>query len=190
MVTPCLCCLRANQMASIRDVMGRDAPYYRPFGRTGGLMPCKDPRVGGISMKKGLMPIRNAPCLLLFALNAAAQALNPSDEAAIRKLISNFEQAHHKHDAAAVSSLFARGSPDRDRAVKSIADEPRVWTEKTAVSYQIKSMRAVHADVALADVTLSWNQSSMGLQTSERTFVVVRENGTWKIAAYRRFCKM
>lgn len=133
---------------------------------------------------------RDALFPLLFALNAAAQALNISDESAIRKLIATFEEAHHKHDIAVISSLFAHGSLDRDPTVKAIADEPRVWTEKTAVSYQTKMILAVHADVALADVTLTWYQSSMGRQASERTFVVVRENGNWKISAYRGSCKM
>jgi hypothetical protein len=139
--------------------------------------------------KKGSMHLRTAVYVLLFGLNALAQALNPGDEAGIRKLIASFADAHNKHDVAAASSLFTHSSPDREPTVKSIADEPRVWTEKTAISYQIKSVQAVHSDVALADVTLSWYQSSMGPSSSERMFVMVRENGNWKISAYRRFCR-
>lgn len=135
------------------------------------------------------MHLRISVTLLFFGLNALAQPLSSTDELALRKLISSYADAHNKHDAAAASRLFTRDSQDRQSVVKSISEEPRVWTEKTAVFYQVKSIRSIHSDVALADVTLSWFQSGTGAGNSERMMVAVRENGVWKISTDRRICQ-
>lgn len=135
------------------------------------------------------MFLRAAVYLVVTGAAIAAQNLGREDEGAIRKVIAAYVDAQNKHDAAAAARLFAAASPDRESIAKSIANEPRVWTEKTPVSPNVKAIRFIHTDVALADVTLSWYTSAMGAVSSDRIFLLVKESGEWKITVYRRMCQ-
>ncbi len=135
------------------------------------------------------MFLRTAAYLCVTGISMAAQNVSPEGDAGIRKVIASFVEAQNKHDAAAAARLFTAGSPDREPAAKSIADEPRGWTEKTPISPSVRAVRTVRADVAMADVTLRWYTSARGAATSDRMFLLVKENGDWRISAYRRMCR-
>ncbi|MGI8743753.1 MAG: hypothetical protein ACR2NN_14485 [Bryobacteraceae bacterium] len=131
---------------------------------------------------------RAAICVLTIGLLMAADVA-PGDGAAIRKLISAFEEGENKHDGQAIARLFLSDSPDREPVAKRIASEGGVWTEKSPMRFRVDGIRAIHDDVALVDTTATWYQSGLIRGSSQQMLVLVKDHGEWKISAYRRTCK-
>lgn len=125
----------------------------------------------------------------ILALGFLAAELPSADDAAIRTLISAFEQAENKHDGKAIASLFVQDSPDRDPVSKRIVAEGGAWTERSPVRYKIDALRTVHPDTALVDTTATWYQSGLLHGSSQQTMVLVKDHGEWKISAYRTYRK-
>jgi uncharacterized protein (TIGR02246 family) len=128
--------------------------------------------------------------------NTSAAQDTASKEAAIRAELAAVEAAWNKRDAAALAALYA---PDGDAmmladprtlgqdAIRRAAEAGSIFpTDRTStnrISLTVDRIRSLSPDVAIADGTARF---SAGEPTQTRpTYIMVRRDGAWRIAALR-----
>lgn len=142
------------------------------------------------------------PALILFSFAFAGYAQKPAtantDEAAVRRIVQQVQDAWNAHDGKAFAAPFA---PDADYVVvngmyvKGREDIERGHTDIFTTIYKdsrnvatIKSVRFLRPDVAVAHV--EWNlefkmngepQKGHGITT----MVMTKDGGKWSIAAFQ-----
>lgn len=127
---------------------------------------------------------------------SSSQAGEPdraSDEAAIRAQVAEGEAAINRRDFSALTALYA---PDGDAV---ILDGPRssgqdaigraieaAWSTAPSarqITITVDGIRFLNSDIAIADTTARFSE---GEPTEDRgTWVMVRRDGTWRVAALR-----
>jgi uncharacterized protein (TIGR02246 family) len=135
--------------------------------------------------------------LLVFSLAASAAAAQPpssgataADEAAIRAVIARYVTARDARDAAALVALFTADADQyttsgdwrrgRDRMLPGMAESSRQNPGSRGI--EVQAVRFLTADTAIADGGYLIAGSSQRRWT---TIVLVRQAGTWRIAAIR-----
>ncbi len=135
---------------------------------------------------------RNLAALaLVLVASAVPSAQSPADDAAIRDVVRRYVDAREARDAEAVAALF---TPDADQLVSSgewrrgrdvlvngtMASSARTTGTRTIA---VETIRIVGPDVAIAD----GRYEISGAETRKMwtTFVMVRQQGQWRISAIR-----
>jgi uncharacterized protein (TIGR02246 family) len=129
---------------------------------------------------------------LLAPLPASAQTTT-ADEAAVRALVAAYSEARDKSDAAALTALFTADADQlvssgewrrgREAVVKgSLASSQQTQGKRT---FTIDTVRMIAADVALADSRYEIAQADGTTRRMWASWVLVKDGGTWKIAAIR-----
>jgi uncharacterized protein (TIGR02246 family) len=127
-----------------------------------------------------------------------AQTSDPAP--ALKEQVAAFQTAWNAHDAAAVAALYA---PDADQIMGDGAiaqGKPAIqkwWTDRfattpkgTAISFSVRGVRSITADVAVINVVASVTGSAPsggGMSTTDDrgTWLVVRRGGQWLLSALR-----
>jgi uncharacterized protein (TIGR02246 family) len=136
-----------------------------------------------------------AVCCFLMSSALAGQApdARARDEAAVRDVVRRYVEARERRQGAEIEALFTAdadqyttaGEWRRGRAqigrgtLQSSARNPGTRT------IQVESVRFVTADVAIADGPYAITSGGADLRRMWTTLVIVREGGSWKIAAIR-----
>ena len=142
------------------------------------------------------------PALIFVSFACAAYAQTPStantDEAAIRRIVQQVQDAWNAHDSKAFAAPFAA---DADYVVvngmyiKGRAEIEKGHTQIFTTIYKdsrnvatIKSVRFLRPDVAA--VHIEWNlEFKMNGETRKghaiNTMIMTRESGKWSIAAFQ-----
>ncbi len=135
--------------------------------------------------------------MLPFALlccRTTEQAQNrTSDEAAIRGQVAAMEAAYNKRDTAALAAIYATDGDvmmvagPRSSGHEAIRRATETdWAKMPStrqISLTVDSIRFLSSDVAIAECTA---RLSEGEPSQDRgTWVMVRRDGTWRVAALR-----
>ena len=131
--------------------------------------------------------------MLIPALASAQGALTP--DAAFRTHAAAYAAAMNKHDAAALAALY---TPDADVVVN---DGPRVigraaitadaqkmfdtWPAARKFSLMVVTSRMLTPDIAIVETAATFSEGPV--KTDRGTWVAVRKDGKWLIAALRVF---
>jgi uncharacterized protein (TIGR02246 family) len=123
----------------------------------------------------------------------APQQNQAGDEQTIRAQVAASEAAINKRDFTAIAALY---TPDGDAV---IADGPRTsggeaisqsleaaWATASKgrqISIAVDSIRFPNADVAIVNTTASFSEGEP--KEDRGTWVLVRSNGAWRVAALR-----
>jgi uncharacterized protein (TIGR02246 family) len=135
--------------------------------------------------------------LLVFSLTASAAAAQPpsggamaADEAAVRGVIARYVRARDGRDEAALAELFTADADQyttggdwrrgRNRMLPGMAESSRQNPGSRGI--EVQAVRFVTPEVAIADGGYAIAGSRQRRWT---TIVLVREAGTWRIAAIR-----
>jgi uncharacterized protein (TIGR02246 family) len=132
--------------------------------------------------------------LTVSPLSGQPAASRPADEAAVREVVGKYVNARELRDAKAIEALFTidadqqttSGEWRRGRAqiVPGTLESSRRNTGTRAIT--VESVRFLTPDVALADGPYDISASDGGgVRRMRTTIVVVRDAGTWRIAAIR-----
>jgi uncharacterized protein (TIGR02246 family) len=141
------------------------------------------------------MPNLIAVVLILAATSSAAAQSRPGgDDAAIRELVRLYNNAREANDPKAIEALFVA---DADQLVSSgewrrgrevlvkgaMASSARTGGTRTLT---VEAIRMVTPDVAIADARYEISGLTDGsTRKMWSTFVVVRQEGGWRISAIR-----
>jgi uncharacterized protein (TIGR02246 family) len=121
-----------------------------------------------------------------------------ADEAAVRRLTAAMAAAWNGHDAAAYAGLFTEdadyiafdGTHLRGRQAntehhrhlfETVLRGSRLVFERVAVRFLTPDVALMHGD---GSVLLPWHDALPPRRRSIQTYVVVREAGAWRIAAF------
>jgi len=142
-----------------------------------------------------IIPIAVAVCVVSGALaaQAPAPAVSNPDDRAVREVVRRYVEAREARDAKAVVALF---TAEADQLVSSgewRQGREQVVTGSLASSAQnsgkrtidVERVRLVSQDVAIADGRYAITGGEAGDRRMWSTFVMVKEAGTWRIAAIR-----
>ena len=131
---------------------------------------------------------------------AAIGAQTPDPTPALKERVAAFQTAWNAHDGAAVAAIYA---PDADQAMGDgavVQGRPAIqkwWIDRfattpkgTAISFAVRGVRSITADVAVINVvaTVTGPAPSGGGKsvTDDRgTWLLVRRGGQWLLAALR-----
>lgn len=130
-----------------------------------------------------------------------ADAANATDESEIRRLFSDYEAAWNRHDAAALAAFYTedgdavfpsgRKASGRE-AVRTVEAANQATTNRNShTARQIQSIRFLTPQVALVDETATIdgmtndNGETVPSRNALMTTVLVKRDGTWRIAANR-----
>ncbi len=130
--------------------------------------------------------------LLVVVSAVRAQSVAAADDAAIRALVKKYANAREANDAAAVSALFVADADQlvssgewrrgRDGLVKgAMASSARNTGTRTL---DVDAIRMLGSDGAIADARYEI-RGAEGTRRMWSTFVVVRQDGVWRISAIR-----
>ncbi len=122
---------------------------------------------------------------------AMVSAQPPRDDDAIRALVQHYLAARDTGDPAAVAALFTAAADQlvstgewrrgRDAMVKGTIASTKAGGQRTLT---VESIRYILPDAAVADARYEL-AGSAGTRRMWSTFVLVRDSGSWKIAAIR-----
>ena len=124
-------------------------------------------------------------------MTAAAQEPDRTT-AAIRSVISELNQARKDSDAKAVSELFTRDGSlavgnqilaSGQTEIENLLQDPVIWSEVTAPSIQIESLRFVFPGVALVDATQVQFGSLLLKKSAPITLLLKLDWDTWRIVS-------
>jgi uncharacterized protein (TIGR02246 family) len=137
--------------------------------------------------------------MLLIAACAAQPGSQEraGDEAAIRAQLAAMEAAWNERDAAALAALYTADgdailllNPQRmagQNAIRGAAEAgsffPLAGTPDRRISLDVEGIRFISSDVAIADATARFLAGEPA--QTRPTYVMVRRDGTWRIAALR-----
>ena len=143
------------------------------------------------------MRIALAIVCLMCAVSAAADqqpAVRAADEAAVKELVARYNAARDQEDPGAIRSLFTADADQlvssgewrrgRDAVVKgTLASSAASGGSRTIT---VETVRILGPELAIADGRYEISGLA-GAETRRMwtTFVVVRQNGTWRISAIR-----
>jgi uncharacterized protein (TIGR02246 family) len=123
------------------------------------------------------------------------------EEAAIRKLYARYTEAWNKHEPKAMAAFWTidgdymepdgRHAKGRDEVEKLFTQEQQTVFKNSTLSLTIETVWFITQDVAMVDgkydlsgvVDLQGKQ--LPVRTGHLTAILLREDGTWKVAAGR-----
>jgi uncharacterized protein (TIGR02246 family) len=136
--------------------------------------------------------------MLLLAVSGisaqAPQGLSPADDAAVRGLVRQYNDAREANDPKAIEALFVADADQlvssgewrrgRDVLVKgAMASSARTGGTRTLT---VETIRMVAPDVALADARYEISGLADGsTRKMWSTFVMAKQAGAWRISAIR-----
>ena len=132
--------------------------------------------------------------LTVAALSGQAPVSRSTDEAAVRDVVAKYVNARELRDAKAIEALFTIDADQqttsgewrkgRGQIVPGTLESSRRNTGKRAII--VESVRFLTADVALADGPYEISAvEGAGVRRMRTTIILMREGGTWRIAAIR-----
>jgi hypothetical protein len=131
--------------------------------------------------------MRSAACLVLAAA-ALAHADERADRLAIKRIVASLNERFAS--GGPLSQFFSSDAEkelaalqDLDRRLHPSAQQP--WSEVTAPSIVVASLRFVTADVAIADAASTRFGSTIGVSRVPVLLILRREAAGWKIASVR-----
>ncbi len=141
-------------------------------------------------------PVVIIAALLALTVLAPAPAVAQTpvtDEAAVRALVDAYSAARDKSDATALTALFTADADQlvssgewrrgREAVVKgSLASSQQAQGKRT---FTVDTVRMIAANVALADSRYEIAQSDGTTRRMWASWLLVKDGGTWKIAAIR-----
>ena len=129
---------------------------------------------------------------LLTVLAASGMAQDDADEKAIREAVQAVPAALNERDWEAAAAPFVDrgdvilpGSPrvQGREAIQALWEQGWSGVPERKITLTAKSVRQVSADVAIVDATAEF---SAGEPARDRaTYVMVRQDGIWKVSALR-----
>jgi len=145
--------------------------------------------------------MRTAPTtvlLLVLTVSVFAQttALSPADDAAIRRIVQQQDDARNRGDWKALAELFTEdaeqftsaGEWRRGRASieQRVAESMKTVYKGSKYVSKVETIRLVTPTVALADGSFEiTNIASGGSRRGHTTYVLVKSADRWRIAAVR-----
>lgn len=133
--------------------------------------------------------------VLLGLVNAHAQVGTPADEAAIRTILDARNAAYNRHDAKAMTSVYAADVDlftGTGRYLRGRAELERYYAElfngadKTAVvTISMVNLRFLTPDVALLDIDGTVTGRDDGTARNHATWTYAKRNGKWEVVAIR-----
>jgi uncharacterized protein (TIGR02246 family) len=155
--------------------------------------------------QKPLVATIGATCLfMVLILVHFVQAQTPEDEASIRQIIMEQEDAWNKGDATAYSAHFQEDSIStiivgavfngRSALEERVAQIFATIFKNSVISNQVNTIRFLRSDVALMDMTTEMTgfqalppgvkASPDGVLRTSMLQVMVKENNEWWVAAF------
>jgi uncharacterized protein (TIGR02246 family) len=132
---------------------------------------------------------------LLFAASSTALAQPGGDDAAIRRVIQQHDEARNKGDWKAVAMLFTEeadqltstGDWRKGRAgvEKGVAQVNATIYKGGKYSTKVTSVRMLGADHALVDTTFEIGNIAGGTRRGTTAYILAKSGGTWRIMATR-----
>jgi uncharacterized protein (TIGR02246 family) len=141
--------------------------------------------------------VLTAVCIVAFALAGSAQTPAPAggDEAAIRRVIQQHDDARNKGDWKALTALFTEdgeqltstGEWRRGRAEieKGVAQLMATTYKGGKYTTKIDKARMLAPTVALVDGQFEISNIAGGTRRGHTTYALVKSGGQWRIAASR-----
>lgn len=135
--------------------------------------------------------------LLVFTITAptAAQTAAGSEEAAIRRVVQQHDDARNRGDWKGVGQLFtdnadqltSSGEWRRGRGQIEKGSEQATTTTYKGGKYvtKVEAVRTITPDVAIADAAFEIQGIAGGSRKGHTTYVLVKTGGAWRIAATR-----
>lgn len=128
----------------------------------------------------------NFACVLAFLCCASALVDDTGDQAAVERLIAEFNAAPASRRAA-----FFTSDANGPRQLQQLSDLDRElsggrpWSEVSTPQIHCRSVRFITPDVALVDAENTQYGSVILVRRVPVLFVVRNEHGAWRIAALR-----
>jgi uncharacterized protein (TIGR02246 family) len=134
----------------------------------------------------------------MTATRRAPSSSRPADERAILELTRHLAESWNRHDADAYASVFSDNSDyiafdgthlegrnanarHHARLFESVLRGSRIVFEDVAIKFLTTDVAVMHG---MGSVLLPWQRAVTPGRRSLQTYVVVRQDGTWRIAAF------